>query len=619
MLNKWLLSPRTIVLIALVLSLPALFTGYFGDDYMHHALLQENSPVQKPHDLSLFGLFSFVNGDAQRTYELMDFGLLPWWTNPDLKYAFWRPISEITHWIDHALWPNTPMLMHAQNIAWYLLLVTLTYYLFRRINGSLPTIIPVLAMLIYALDSSHGFTISWIANRNSLIAATFGVGALLFYTRWHDEQRFLDYLLSLGLLALSLLSAEFGISTCAYLGAFALFLDRSGPIKGLMNIVPHASLTVLWWIIYKVGNFGAANADAYYLDPIASPLLFLSTLGERLIALIGSQWGIIPAEVYGFVGPGVPMAANVALIVGSSVIVLTLLLLTPILKKHANVRFWFFGMIFSALPVCSAAPHDRVLLFIGLGGTYCTAAIIYSALRLGAETYSTKQSIAKLSAYPFAFIHLILAPLLMPVMAYSTKVWSNQLDLSPATFAGIDSLEGKEIVLFDVPMGSALAITSTRVSKNQPIADKVWVISTTKTDTDITRLSNHELLVSKPTGFVTGPELATRNLETSPIIVGDTIPLNGAVIKVLQVGEQGHPTEVHVRFKKSLDDPDLLLLDWDPATKQYQRITLPTIESSYLLSNASVSQRVNKDEATPLSESLNTELSSNGELATTNK
>lgn len=585
MLKKWLLHPSTIVLLTLLLSLPALFTGYFGDDYMHHALMQDNSPVDKPNDLSLFGLFSFVNGDADRTYALMDFGLLPWWTNPELKYAFWRPISELTHWLDHSLWPHSPMLMHAQNIAWYLLLVMLTLYLFRRINGSFPLIVPALAMLLYALDGSHGFTVSWIANRNSLIAACFGVSTLLCYARWHEEHRYSDYLLSLLFLTLSLFSAEFGISTCAYLGAFALFYDRQGPLKGLMNIVPHASLTVLWWLVYKIGNFGAANADAYYLDPLASPLLFLATLGERLIALIGSQWGIIPAEVYGFVGQGVPAAASVALIVGTAVIILTLLLLTPILKMHAHVRFWFFGMIFSALPVCSAAPHDRVLLFIGLGGTYCTAAIIYAAFRLGKETYSKQQSFAKFSAYPFAFIHVVLAPLLLPVMAYSTKVWSDQLDLSPSVFNDIDNIENKDIALFDVPMGSALAITTTRVTRNQPLANKVWVISTTKTDTNITRISDHAVIVRKPSGFVTGPEQATRNLETAPIHVGDTITLAGASIKVTQVGQHNHPIEIQVAFNKSLDDPDLLLLDWNHTTKDYERVMLPNIGSTYLFND----------------------------------
>lgn len=589
MLKKWLLNPLSIIALAFALSLPALITGYFGDDYMHHALLQESSPIQKPQDLSLFGLFSFVNGDTTRTHQLMDLGLLPWWTNPDLKYAFWRPISEITHWIDHRLWPSTPELMHAQNIAWYLLLIYLVYVLFK---SSLPSKastlsagIPILAMLIYGLDSSHGFTVSWIANRNSLIAATFGVSSLIFYIRWYHQGRHSNYILSLVFLSLSLLSAEFGISTCAYLGAFAIFMDKSGPIKGLIYIIPHAALTGLWWLVYKVGNFGAANADAYYLDPIASPLLFLSTLGERLVALIGSQWGLVPAEVFGFIGPSNPFVGNVALIVGAVFISLTLLLLTPLLKQYAHVRFWFFGMLFAALPVCSAAPHDRVLLFIGLGGSYCAAAIIIAALKHAQENYGDFALAAKLTAYPFALTHLILAPLLMPLMSYSTKIWSAQLDLTPALFAGInsiDDIENKQFILFNVPIGSALAITTTRVVQNLPLPDKLWVISTTDTDTTVTRISDNQLLATKPTGFITGAEQATRNLQSKPINVGDSVPLNGVTIEVIKLSTLGHPTQILLTFNHSLDNSNVTLLNWSPDSKQFEAIDTPEISNQYM-------------------------------------
>jgi len=590
MLKKWLLSPLSIITLAFALCIPALFTGYFGDDYMHHALLQESSPIQKPQDLSLFGLFSFVNGDEARTRQLMDLGLLPWWTNPDLKYAFWRPISEITHWIDHRLWPSSPGLMHAQNIAWYLLLIYLAHILFKSSlpnkASTLSAGIPILAMLIYGLDSSHGFTVSWIANRNSLIAATFGVSSLIFYIRWYNQGHHSYYILSLIFLGLSLLSAEFGISTCAYLGAFAIFMDKNGPIKGLTYIIPHAALTGLWWLIYKAGNFGAANADAYYLDPIASPLLFLSTLGERLVALIGSQWGLIPAEVFGFIGPGNQVIGNVALIIGAVFITLTLLLLTPLLKQYAHIRFWFFGMLFAALPVCSAAPHDRVLLFIGLGGSYCAAAIIIAALKHGQELYGKLAPVARLTAYPFALTHLVLAPLLMPLMSYSTQMWSAQLDLTPALFTGINATEGnienKQIILFNVPIGSALAITTTRVVQNLPLPDKLWVISTTDTDTTITRTSDNQLLASKPSGFITGPEQATRNLQSKPIKIGDRVPLDGVTIEIIEVSTLGHPTEILLTFKGSLDDSDVMLLNWAPETKRFEEIEIPKVSKQYI-------------------------------------
>jgi hypothetical protein len=116
-------SKRALAIFALIFlfTLPSLWAGLMGDDYMHYAILKaEDLPIEKPDDLSLFGLFSFINGDPERNRRAMDPGVIPWWTYDGMKYAFWRPLAEITHWIDHQLWPRSPALMHLQNVLWYL-------------------------------------------------------------------------------------------------------------------------------------------------------------------------------------------------------------------------------------------------------------------------------------------------------------------------------------------------------------------------------------------------------------------------------------------------------------------------------------------------------------------
>ncbi|HAG97136.1 MAG TPA: hypothetical protein DCL78_23610, partial [Gammaproteobacteria bacterium] len=139
-----------IFLATFLLCIPALFTGFMGDDYLHYALLNADLPIAKPDDLSLFGLFSFINGDPERNRLLMDYSLIPWWTYSELKYAFWRPLSELSHWLDYQLWPNQPWLMHLHNIVWYmgaLVLIAKLYQRFQPGEGA-----ALLALFLYALD-----------------------------------------------------------------------------------------------------------------------------------------------------------------------------------------------------------------------------------------------------------------------------------------------------------------------------------------------------------------------------------------------------------------------------------------------------------------------------------
>ncbi|RLU02498.1 MAG: hypothetical protein D9N11_08880, partial [Ketobacter sp.] len=360
-----------IIFITLLLCLPALFTGYMGDDYLHYALLNADLPIRKPDDLSLFGLFSFINGDPERNRLLMDYSLIPWWTYADMKYAFWRPLTEVFHWLDYQLWPNSPWLMHLHNIAWYMVAVILVANLYKRYFPTETAVL--LALFLYALDSSHGFTVSWISNRNALLALTFGLVTLLLHIKWREEEG-LHYLLgALVAQILALFSAELGISVFGYIGAYALFMDKKGPVKGVLAALPYFVVIVSWWVVYKQAGFGAAHAGAYYVDPATQPMAFVVAAVERLPVLLASQWGIIPADIYTLT-PGEKHLYSIVCAVFLMMILIPVVLLQ---RARRSTWFWCAGMLFSILPALAASPYDRLLLFPGIGGAALLAGFIH--------------------------------------------------------------------------------------------------------------------------------------------------------------------------------------------------------------------------------------------------
>lgn len=537
-------SPRTpllIVLLALLLASPSVITGYFGDDYLHHALLSPDTPFPKPQDGSLFGLFSFANAEPARNQLLRDYSLITWWTYDGLKYAFWRPVTEISHWLDHRLWRAYPAMMHIQNLFWYGLLCLVVFRAYRRFSTA--ALAATCALAVFALDSTHGFGIGWIANRNSLLAATFGFTALLYYAQWRETSLRRHQVYSLGFLALSLLSAEAGISTTAYLGAYALTLDRRGSWRGLLALAPHALLTVIWWLTYKYLGFGAANADTYYVDPTHSPALFALKLLERVPVLLASQFGLIPAEVYGFAGKSIPIYVVICGLFAAGV----LALFWQSVRTHASSRFWLLGSLFALAPISTALPHDRNLLFVGVGASMLVGELFrqwYLARPLAtgwARVYSGVIA-------TFLAIHLIASPLLLPLMAYSPRIWSKQMGLDAVYLPDIDHLEQTSIVLLGAPLPASLGMIPIRYAEKLPLPAHLWTLTTLQNPLSITRTSADEVIVESVLGFVGGVEESLRNIESFPFTIGDRVQHSGMTIEVLSIGDTAKPTRIALRF-----------------------------------------------------------------------
>ncbi len=121
--------PALIAIAAAVLATPALWTGLQFDDYMLERQIRGASGVGE-----VAGeLFRLHPGNHDDTARLMEQGILPWWTYPDMRVAFWRPVSAITHWLDYQLWPDHPVWMHFQSLVWFALLIVTVTVLYRAL------------------------------------------------------------------------------------------------------------------------------------------------------------------------------------------------------------------------------------------------------------------------------------------------------------------------------------------------------------------------------------------------------------------------------------------------------------------------------------------------------
>src|SRR3972149_2266289 len=137
---------------------------------------------------------------------LMRDGIRAFWDDPEAKLAFMRPLSSLSHYVDHLVCGSSGWFMRLHSLAWSALLLFSVRALYRKLLG--PSLLATLAIFLYAVDDGRGWLVSWVAARNAVAATALSVLALLYYVLAR-EQRQLGYQLAAPLmLALALLAGE---------------------------------------------------------------------------------------------------------------------------------------------------------------------------------------------------------------------------------------------------------------------------------------------------------------------------------------------------------------------------------------------------------------------------
>ncbi len=157
------------------------------DDFLHAAMLRGTFPVAR-HPLDLY---NFVD-DSDRAI-LLERGLLPWWSHPELTIKFFRPLSSGLLWADHVLLGDAALPRHLHSYVWWVLGVLAAAALFRR---SFSPRVAWTATFAYAAAPCHAMPLAWVANREALVSLAFGITGLVVHARFRERGRALDALIA---------------------------------------------------------------------------------------------------------------------------------------------------------------------------------------------------------------------------------------------------------------------------------------------------------------------------------------------------------------------------------------------------------------------------------------
>ncbi len=577
--KRWLDSSRAYwltLLAALVLSLPTLGMGFALDDNIHLLILEGRWPLGSP-----FDLFRFAGGPAEGMRRIVQEGPYPWWTLPELKISFWRPLSSALAVLDHRLFGRNPVGYHLHSVVWHLGLVALFGALLRRF---LPGALGALALLLFTVDDAHLLPVGWLANRNALVSTTLALGGLWLHLEWREARKSWALPLSLLALAVSLTAGETALGVFAYLLAYELLGARGTRAERLRALVPAAVLALAYLGLYKALGYGA-RGSTMYVDPVGEPVQYLSAALGRVPALAGGLlgvpvdlWALSPSSRPVLVGMGLAGLALFMLLVRTSWHGLSE-------EERRHCRWLSAGAALSLLPVASTMPMGRLLLVPGLGASVLLAVVLLQAWRSRKQGWRPRGLVV--AGGVLALLHLVLAPVSWPAMSMLIRqlgTSTEEMALKAQAELDLQRLPQQRVVLLDAKdMGVALYTPVMWALRDQPLPRAWWPLSLAPVSPILTRTGPASLELELPQGrfLASDIEQSLRGPEHK-LGVGARVELEGMRVTVLAADAEG-PTRVGFEFDAPLEAPSLVFLQ--SRSDGLRRFTPPPVGTRLALSD----------------------------------
>ena len=351
---RWWVPP----LAGALLCLPGMWLPFMLDDWFHLSALDawlgdgQRLPPFFAHFRDAWGspnVFSFFHG---ATTPFIEAGVTPWWMEPTLSIRFLRPLSTLTHLVDHQLFGTWAVGAHVHSMLWYLTCIVVVGMLLREV---LDERLAWLSTMLFALDDGHWYAALWIANRNALVAVVPALLGLVAHIRWQRGWRPGLPLSVLGL-GVGLAGGEPALGVFALLLAYQLWGDARHRLAGL---VPSLAIGVVWAAIYKGFDYGA-HGSGMYLDPIADPAGYILAGLWRAPMLVAGQVLSLPVDV-AVLFPELRAPAVVLGLAASG------LLVWAARRGPPAVRWLAAGGALALLPVVATAPINRLLVVASIG------------------------------------------------------------------------------------------------------------------------------------------------------------------------------------------------------------------------------------------------------------
>jgi hypothetical protein len=534
-----------LVCFAVLVHWPVLSTPRFLDDYNQLAMTEGRYPSH-PGPLDLYDFITDENRGS-----LIERGILPWWSHPNVELRFLRPLSSALLWADHRLFRGAdPIFEHVHSMLWWALASFAVFALLRELFSRR---VAVIGAFVFAIAPCHGFPLSWMANREALISTALGAFGLLSYARWRERRRARDAIAAFALFATAMLAGEYSLCFAGYVAAIEAARPRES-IRARATGVACFALPVLVYLVTRHRLHYGAFGTGYYHDPLRDFGAYASSVPRRLAVLIATAWAGIDDRIW--VGEQWWKLAVIATATVGVVAVPIRKLLRGLEGAPKRRAVWLLaGSALALAPVIAVGPSVRLLEIPMVGVSACVALVLDDVwFPRSAAGPSRGAQWAELVALALAFVHLVRAP----IDSWLTHRYQRSV---AATFARQmewlhDRAEGKAmVVILRANHFQTLYVTPLMLDGNVPVRDlsfqsgRVLLLRTSPRAID--------LVAGAQPLFPVGPEDLVRS-DYPPLYPGDVTDVAGMRATVVALRDDGTPKRLHFEFDHDLNDPSYL-------------------------------------------------------------
>ncbi|HOW18432.1 MAG TPA: hypothetical protein PLC79_05295, partial [Phycisphaerae bacterium] len=338
--------------------------GFIYDDYGHQIVLRHPDlrGYMQPWDLYDFGE---QPGPGQPLYER---GLYPWWTDPDFKLRFFRPVTSLSIWLDYRLFGDWAPGYHITSLTLFGVFLALVLKLFHDLG--VPPTAALWALAILALDDIHVMPVGWIANRNTVLAALLTVMTVLAVHHHRRTGRSRYLMLAVVSFLLGCGSKESGLIAWPLAAFYLLLVERSEGRTVRASLRRLVRSPVVWTLGAAAGGFlafylaaGYGARSAMYATPWGNPAEYLRRL---LMLAVFAPASLFFGYAYDTIAAAPGLTRPMLCVWGPLVAASAVILFRTVRFTTLSV-FALGWMILSLPPEAGADPSDRLFMTAEIG------------------------------------------------------------------------------------------------------------------------------------------------------------------------------------------------------------------------------------------------------------
>lgn len=560
----WLAVAASIV-IGVWMRLPALQAGFHTDDAVQVAMLRDEFGAQR----SMFDLFRFADGERDGL-KLLETGYHPWWAQPNLRIAMFRPLASALIAFDYHAFGTNAVLPHAHSFLWWIAMVLAAALVLSR---TLPLPSAALGVFLFCIHSSHSVPVTWLANRSTLIATTFGLLGLWFHLRFRRDGKRGARLLTLAAFSLALLGGEYGLPVLAYVFALELLDEKRTWRERVRALWPALVPLVTVAVLRPLLGFGI-RGSGYYVSPVESPRAYVQGALERIPALVGDLVFQINSLYWLQGSPWFDFETSQKYQTYAGIAAMGVLLLGVHLAARLRggdihqLRWLGLGALLAVIPGSTALPENRVLVASSFGAAAVAASLLMGCLGSAARHFRERRflltSLLVLATLPIAYAHIYISRwrALEHIHGFMGSADVQRHWALTAQIPDEGARERRVIIITGADFTTIANLPWVRRLLGRPLVKSYWRLSGAVQVHEIERIAPNaielQVLSNELENSMAGSLYRSAKRGFRP---GDVFSMPGMRVEVLGVDEATlTPWSTRITFEHSLDDPQYLFL-----------------------------------------------------------